>query len=384
MTKLPLAGVPVLATVFAFVYPVSGQICSRCSSISGSCAPTSGSTTCDPGAKIHSRVTYIYSCVSYCTETNCDKTVEYVANPSSQSLTATGECGSKKEDGSTISDAVNCPPVLGTAQIDSGGCHVYDRTIQQYTQSTDVKLCIRGNAVMFHATCEDRQCKSSCSDGGGSCNCPNDGYHFKPNFCEYPSTGCPSEATFEPGTGCCADSTPILIDLSGDGFYLTDPVGGVLFDLNGDGVAGRVAWTARGAQNAWLVLDRNGNGAVDGGVEMFGSSTPQLASATPNGFLALAEYDRPENGGNSSGVIDPGDEAYQRLRVWVDNNHDGLSEPGELLTFTQAGIREIELRYRESRRTDEFGNRFAYRAKVRMRDARIAHWAYDVVLVSAK
>ena len=132
----------------------------------------------------------------------------------------------------------------------------------------------------------------------------------------------------------------------------------LLFDIRGDGHPLQIAWTAIGSGNAFLVLDRNHNGVIDNGTEMFGNFTAQPRSTQPNGFLALAEFDKPEHGGNGDGVIDEKDTVYFQLRLWIDENHDGISQPGELHTLIAMGVRSLNLDYHDSRRTDEFGNRF--------------------------
>jgi hypothetical protein len=185
---------------------------------------------------------------------------------------------------------------------------------------------------------------------------------------------------------CECECSPIIIDVGGHGFKLTDPGGGVRFDLNGTGTPQQVAWTVANSEDAFLAIDLNGNGKIDNGTELFGNFSPQPPSDHRNGFIALAQYDKPENGGNGNGLIDAGDSVFHKLLLWEDTNHNGVSERSELHGLADLGLASISLSYEWSYRRDRYGNWFRYRGLVNASSRRnhLQHWAYDVYLAESQ
>lgn len=183
---------------------------------------------------------------------------------------------------------------------------------------------------------------------------------------------------------CCCTS-PILIDVSGDGFRLTSWADGVEFAPGPGFHPSARAWTAAGSDDAWLVLDRDGDGVISDGSEMFGNATLQLQPEPPagtlrNGFLALAPYDDDTNG-----AIDEHDAVFADLRLWQDVDHDGVSQPWELRTLPELGVAGISLAYTEARETDQHGNSFRYKAAVYgTTGSPVGMTAWDVWLVGVQ
>lgn len=159
---------------------------------------------------------------------------------------------------------------------------------------------------------------------------------------------------------CEVQYSPVVLDLSGNGFKFTSPSQGVWFDLNDTGEPLVTGWTA-GNDDAFLVRDLNRNGNIDSGAELFGSAT-RLAdgSRAANGFKAMQALDS-----NGNGYLDRGDAAWGELRLWIDRSHDGLSTASELFTLDQAQVTSINLDYLETLEVDAYGNETRQRSVFR-------------------
>jgi hypothetical protein len=201
-------------------------------------------------------------------------------------------------------------------------------------------------------------------------------------FGGYDFDACGCVGFCDPILGGCS---PVVVDVLGNGFAMTSAADGVMFDLQANGSPRQFSWIATGSDDSWLALDRDNNGTIDNGRELFGNITPQPPppdGEEMNGFRALAEYDTAGFGGNGDGKITKLDAIFDQLRLWRDDNHNGISESCEMKTLPEVGLRKIDLDYRTSRRTDEFGNQFRYKTKVKdAQDAQLGRWAWDVYLV---
>lgn len=186
------------------------------------------------------------------------------------------------------------------------------------------------------------------------------------------------------GEKCIIANTPLIVDVGHNGYRLTSAANGVQFDLDADGSPEAIAWTDADSDDAFLAMDRNNNGRIDDGSELFGNQTPAyLEEAEPraqNGFAALVFAEGPSYGaGLADTVIDARDAVFSRLLLWCDRNHNGVSEPDELTPVSQSGLRAIRTDVKTSGRTDRFGNQFRLRAKGAFQDGE--HYIYDVWLM---
>ncbi|MDM3860443.1 MAG: hypothetical protein PT118_11490, partial [Aphanizomenon gracile PMC644.10] len=145
-------------------------------------------------------------------------------------------------------------------------------------------------------------------------------------------------------------SSPIILDLDGNGVDTISKSAGVHFDLDGNKFAETTGWV--GKNDGLLVLDKNGNGKIDDGSELFGNNTLlKNGNKAANGFAALSELDS-----NKDSKIDAADSDYSQLRVWKDSNSNGVVDTGELLTLIQAGVKSLNTGFTNQTQTDAQGN----------------------------
>lgn len=164
--------------------------------------------------------------------------------------------------------------------------------------------------------------------------------------------------------------SPIILDLDGDGVETIGVNGGAYFDHDGNGFAESTGWV--GADDGLLVWDRNGDGRINDGKELFGSETilANGAKAT-DGYQALSELDS-----NADGKIDASDAAFASLKIWQDVDGDGYSAASELLGLADLGVQSINTGATASTYIDPAGNQHKLTGTFTKSDGRDASNAF--------
>jgi hypothetical protein len=149
----------------------------------------------------------------------------------------------------------------------------------------------------------------------------------------------------------------------------------VQFDLRNEGYAVTTPWTRPNTEVAFLAFDRNGNGRIDSGAELFGNFTPLATGDTAaNGYQALHEFDDDQDG-----VVNAADAGWRLLQLWTDRDHDGRSSSEELTPISASNVTALSTEYLPVGRKDKWGNEFRYLSHFWLRESRRAY--YDVFFV---
>ncbi|MEY4806522.1 MAG: hypothetical protein RLZZ206_911, partial [Cyanobacteriota bacterium] len=159
--------------------------------------------------------------------------------------------------------------------------------------------------------------------------------------------------------------SPLVLDLDGNGVTTLGIAGATIqFDHDGNGFAERTGWV--GVGDALLVRDRDGDGRITTGNELFGNHTRLSdGSLAGHGFEALRGLDD-----NRDGRIDRRDAVWSDLGLWLDANANAETDPGELFSLDHRGVESLSLSYVDSSWTDPQGNRHRQLGTYRTSDGR--------------
>ena len=159
---------------------------------------------------------------------------------------------------------------------------------------------------------------------------------------------------------------PIVIDFNKNGVTSTRLDNTVYFDHDNNGFAEATAWIEK--DDGLLAMDKNNNGKIDNGNELFGNHTISNTAygytdkKATNGYEALKAYDL-----NGDNVIDEKDEIFNKLKIWKDTNSNGITDEGELSSLADNNIKSIDLNYKEIT-IDENSNTVKQSSKVTLKD----------------
>jgi hypothetical protein len=208
---------------------------------------------------------------------------------------------------------------------------------------------LRGRAGSFTQFCQ------------GQINKPDEPVVITTRLYTEMNSGCQADEGDICSTDCQHVSDPLVIDLSGNGLALTDVAHGVKFNLDGTGVR-QTAWLAAGSRNGFLFIDRNQDGIVNDGSEMFLTAmTLSTGLFAENGFQALADLDV-----NHDSVIDAADPGFAAIKIWIDANGDGKTGPGEVMALGDA-VDSIDLHPSLIGKKDSHGNLIYGNLSVRLK-----------------
>lgn len=190
---------------------------------------------------------------------------------------------------------------------------------------------------------------------------------------------CPPPPPTDPADRCDGQSgfgqpcSPIIINVANSSYELSGTDDPVWFDIDDDGISQPITWVGRESGVAFLGLDRNGNGVIDSGAELFGNVTRMSSGLrAPNGFEALKELDV-----NRDGLVTGDDDAWAQLVLWHDTNHDGVCERSEIMPLAATAVTQLSTKYHWTGRRDAHGNLFAFHSVAALNSGKRVSY-YDV------
>ncbi len=180
---------------------------------------------------------------------------------------------------------------------------------------------------------------------------------------------------------CDTRTSPLIIsmDSKSRGIKLTAPMDGIQFDILGQRSAPiahakkQISWLQAGQEYYFITLP-NDSSRVLGIDQMFGDNTrgPD-GKYSANGYLALAKYDD-----DHDGFITGEDEIFSKLRLWNDDNRDGISQASELFSLEEKKISLIDLHYdKRYKEQDAYGNQTLMKSIVKTEDGQM-HLLFDL------
>ena len=181
----------------------------------------------------------------------------------------------------------------------------------------------------------------------------------------YSSSPTPSQLVQRPVCPVPKPPSPIVVDVTGEGFFLTDNAHGVQFREQSGGPLMQLSWTDPAHHNAWLVRP-NADGSVTSLADnFFGDLSPQPVSAMQNGYSALSYWMQQVGCGKLTRLDSANCPAvWSKLRLWQDANQDGVAQPEELHGLADLGVYALSLTFHASRQVDQYGNQFRYEGHI--------------------